>query len=90
MYYPYIIIKILREIMLLNLTVDYYNLQMYLLFRSKPESIDVTIADFDGVLFHLTNPNGEKTKIRVSALLLGVWKAVLSLSSVIIVKQQFI
>lgn len=34
--------------------------------RSKPESIDVTIADFDGVLFHLTNPNGDKTKIRVS------------------------
>jgi len=36
---------------------------------NKPESIDVTIADFDGVLFHLTNPNGEKTKIRVSICL---------------------
>ncbi|KAF2352991.1 Actin-related protein 2/3 complex subunit 2 [Trinorchestia longiramus] len=36
---------------------------------SKPESIDVTIADFDGVLFHLTNPNGDKTKIRISICL---------------------
>lgn len=33
---------------------------------SKPESIDVTVADFDGVLFHISNLNGEKTKIRTS------------------------
>ncbi|GIY79538.1 hypothetical protein CEXT_242851, partial [Caerostris extrusa] len=32
----------------------------------KPESVDVTIADFDGVLFHISNLNGDKTKIRVS------------------------
>ncbi|KAL5281468.1 ARPC2 family protein [Megaselia abdita] len=35
----------------------------------KPESIDVTIADFDGVLFHISNVNGDKTKIRVSIAL---------------------
>ncbi|KAG8199504.1 hypothetical protein JTE90_009351 [Oedothorax gibbosus] len=33
---------------------------------NKPESVDVTVADFDGVLFHISNLNGDKTKIRVS------------------------
>lgn len=33
---------------------------------NKAESVDVTIADFDGVLFHISNINGDKTKIRVS------------------------
>ncbi|XP_064456103.1 actin-related protein 2/3 complex subunit 2-like [Ornithodoros turicata] len=33
---------------------------------NKPEAIDVTIADFDGVLYHISNPNGDKTKIRIS------------------------
>nr|XP_053651740.1 probable actin-related protein 2/3 complex subunit 2 [Cherax quadricarinatus] len=33
---------------------------------NKAESIDVTIADFDSVLYHLSNVNGDKTKIRVS------------------------
>jgi len=28
--------------------------------------VDVTVADFDGVLFHISNLDGEKTKIRVS------------------------
>ncbi|EEB18716.1 arp2/3, putative [Pediculus humanus corporis] len=32
----------------------------------KPESIDITIADFDGVLFHISNVGGDKTKIRTS------------------------
>lgn len=35
-------------------------------FRLKNESIDVTVADFDGVLYHISNLNGDKTKIRVS------------------------
>ena len=33
---------------------------------AKPESVDVTVADFDGVLFHISNLNGDKTKVRVS------------------------
>lgn len=37
-------------------------------FRLKPESIDVKIADFDGVLFHISNINGDKTKVRVCFL----------------------
>jgi len=36
------------------------------LAQAKPESVDVTVADFDGVLFHISNPEGEKTKLRLS------------------------
>jgi actin related protein 2/3 complex subunit 2 len=32
----------------------------------KPESIDITVADFDGVLYHISNPDCDKGKIRVS------------------------
>uniref|UniRef100_A0A1B0FY62 Arp2/3 complex 34 kDa subunit n=1 Tax=Phlebotomus papatasi TaxID=29031 RepID=A0A1B0FY62_PHLPP len=32
----------------------------------RPESIDVKVADFDGVLFHISNVNGDKTKVRTS------------------------
>ena len=35
----------------------------------KPESIDITVADFDGVMFHISNPDGDKGKIRISASL---------------------
>lgn len=34
--------------------------------RQKSESIDVTVADFDGAIFHISNVNGDKTKVRVS------------------------
>lgn len=33
---------------------------------NKPESIDITVADFDGVLYHMSNPDGDKSKIVVS------------------------
>lgn len=33
---------------------------------SKPESIDCTVADFDGVLFHISNVKSDKTKVRTS------------------------
>ncbi|XP_044272832.1 probable actin-related protein 2/3 complex subunit 2 [Tribolium madens] len=32
----------------------------------KNESIDITVSDFDGVLYHISNLNGDKTKIRIS------------------------
>lgn len=36
-------------------------------FKSpKPEGVDVTVADFDGVLFHVSNPPDNKSKIRIS------------------------
>lgn len=41
-------------------------------FSLKPESIDVTVADFDGVLFHISNVNGDKTKVRVSIVSSGM------------------
>jgi len=36
---------------------------------NKPESVNVVAADFDGVLYHIVNPNGEKSKIKVSVVL---------------------
>ncbi|XP_057380602.1 actin-related protein 2/3 complex subunit 2-like [Daphnia carinata] len=33
---------------------------------NKPDSVNVIIADFDGVLFHISNPDSEKSKVRVS------------------------
>lgn len=39
------------------------------LSENKPESIDVTLADFDGVLCHISNPGGDKNKILVSVSL---------------------
>lgn len=36
-----------------------------LCYSHKPESIDIIIADFDGVLFHISNVGGDKTKVRV-------------------------
>lgn len=33
---------------------------------NKPDLVDVTVADFDGVLYHISNPGEDKTKIRVS------------------------
>lgn len=41
-------------------------ISFFLVYSNKPESIDVTIADFDSVLYHLSNINGDRTKIRVS------------------------
>ncbi|XP_011877838.1 PREDICTED: probable actin-related protein 2/3 complex subunit 2 [Vollenhovia emeryi] len=35
----------------------------------KQESTDVVIADFDGVLFHISNLSGDKSKLRISILL---------------------
>lgn len=37
--------------------------------NQKLESVDVTVADFDGVLFHISNYQGDKTKLCVSILL---------------------
>ncbi|CAH0725571.1 unnamed protein product, partial [Brenthis ino] len=57
-----ILLEINNRIIEETLTVKYKNA----LARLKPESIDVTLADFDGVLFHISNVNGDKTKVRVS------------------------
>nr|XP_009688004.1 PREDICTED: actin-related protein 2/3 complex subunit 2 [Struthio camelus australis] len=46
--------------------ISYLPLLFSLLFRNKPEAVEVTFADFDGVLYHISNPNGDKTKVMVS------------------------
>ncbi|OCT63326.1 hypothetical protein XELAEV_18044424mg [Xenopus laevis] len=33
---------------------------------NKPEAVEVTFADFDGVLYHVSNPNGDKAKVLIS------------------------
>lgn len=35
----------------------------------KPDGIDINVADFDGVLFHVSNPDGNKLKLLVSVSL---------------------
>eukprot|EP00745_Piridium_sociabile_P022686 TRINITY_DN35404_c0_g1_i2.p1 TRINITY_DN35404_c0_g1~~TRINITY_DN35404_c0_g1_i2.p1 ORF type:complete len:302 (-),score=83.58 TRINITY_DN35404_c0_g1_i2:264-1169(-) len=35
----------------------------------KPDNVDVTVADFDGVLYHISNPGGNKSQIMVSVSL---------------------
>uniref|UniRef100_A0A6M2DDZ5 Arp2/3 complex 34 kDa subunit n=1 Tax=Xenopsylla cheopis TaxID=163159 RepID=A0A6M2DDZ5_XENCH len=57
-----ILLEINNRIIEDTLTLKYKNA----LAGIKQESVDVTIADFDGVLFHVSNLNGEKSKIRVS------------------------
>ncbi|KAH8249668.1 hypothetical protein KR032_011298 [Drosophila birchii] len=57
-----ILLEINNRIIEETLLVKYRNAQAGL----KPESIDIRIADFDGVLYHLSNVNGDKTKVRIS------------------------
>ncbi|GMR41925.1 hypothetical protein PMAYCL1PPCAC_12120, partial [Pristionchus mayeri] len=33
---------------------------------NKPDNVDVRFADFDGVLYHVSNPDGDRTKLMVS------------------------
>jgi actin related protein 2/3 complex, subunit 2 len=36
---------------------------------NKPDAIDITVADFDGVLYHVSNPGGDRSKVQVSIAL---------------------
>lgn len=57
-----ILLEINNRVVEETLTVKIKNAQAGL----KNETIDVTVADFDGVLYHISNVNGDKSKIRVS------------------------
>ncbi|KAK9708826.1 Arp2/3 complex, 34 kD subunit p34-Arc [Popillia japonica] len=57
-----ILLEINNRVVEETLTVKYRNAQA----GGKSEYIDVTVADFDGVLFHISNINQNKSKIRVS------------------------
>jgi len=43
----------------LNYALDFVD------YRGKHDSTDIRFADFDGVLFHVSNHGGDKTKIKV-------------------------
>ncbi|GJQ79970.1 Arc-p34 [Trypoxylus dichotomus] len=57
-----ILLEINNRVVEETLTLKYRNAQA----GGKSEYIDVTVADFDGVLFHIANVNQNKSKIRVS------------------------
>jgi hypothetical protein len=59
-------------------------------FSQKPESIDVTVADFDGVLFHISNIKGDKTKIRVRKESNSISKCSILISISIIFLDKYI
>jgi len=41
-------------------------IDLYLIyFRAKVDSMDILFADFDGVLFHVSNHGSDKTKVKV-------------------------
>ncbi len=39
---------------------------MFVLLMIDMEPLSVFATDFDGVLYHISNPNGEKSKVMVS------------------------
>ncbi|XP_014680894.1 PREDICTED: actin-related protein 2/3 complex subunit 2-like [Priapulus caudatus] len=58
-----ILLEIQNRIIVDTLTNKFRNVQS----GGKPESVDITIADFDGVMYHISNPSPqERSKIRLS------------------------
>uniref|UniRef100_A0A8W8M7Y9 Arp2/3 complex 34 kDa subunit n=1 Tax=Magallana gigas TaxID=29159 RepID=A0A8W8M7Y9_MAGGI len=57
-----ILLEINNRIVEETLTLKFQNAEA----GNKPDNVDITVADFDGVLYHISNPNDEKSKIRVS------------------------
>jgi actin related protein 2/3 complex subunit 2 len=60
-----ILLEVNNRIVEETLTVKFKNA----LAGQKPESVSVTVADFDGVLYRIANPGSDKTKINVSVSL---------------------
>ncbi|XP_067649765.1 actin-related protein 2/3 complex subunit 2-like [Haliotis asinina] len=57
-----ILLEISNRIVEETLTTKFRNV----LEGGKPDGVDITVADFDGVLYHISNPDGDKSKIMVS------------------------
>ncbi|XP_013388344.1 actin-related protein 2/3 complex subunit 2 isoform X2 [Lingula anatina] len=57
-----ILLEINNRVVEETLTLKFKNA----LSGGKPESVDITVADFDGVIYHISNPDGDKFKVRVS------------------------
>uniref|UniRef100_K1R1E2 Arp2/3 complex 34 kDa subunit n=1 Tax=Magallana gigas TaxID=29159 RepID=K1R1E2_MAGGI len=56
-----ILLEINNRIVEETLTLKFQNAEA----GNKPDNVDITVADFDGVLYHISNPNDEKSKIRL-------------------------
>lgn len=37
-----------------------------MVYRNKPDAVNVTVADFDGVLYNISNPDNDRSKLIVS------------------------
>ncbi|XP_046550897.1 actin-related protein 2/3 complex subunit 2-like [Haliotis rubra] len=57
-----ILLEISNRIVEETLTTKFRNV----LEGGKPDGVDITVADFDGVLYHISNPDGDKSKIMIS------------------------
>jgi len=57
-----ILLEINNKIIEEALTLKFENA----LAGNRPELVDMTVADFDGVLYHVSNPDGDKSKVMVS------------------------
>jgi actin related protein 2/3 complex subunit 2 len=79
-----ILLEINNRILEDTLTVKFKNA----LTGAKPESTDITIADFDGVLFHISNHAGDKTKLKVS-ISLKFYKQLLEHGAEDLLKREY-
>jgi len=43
------------------------------IYSHKPETTELVIADFDGVVYHMSNPSGDRTKLLLS-IALRFWR----------------
>jgi len=46
---------------------------LLIIYSHKPETTELIIADFDGVVYHLSNPSGDRTKLMLS-IALRFWR----------------
>lgn len=51
---------------MLRLLFIFYLLLLH--FRNKPENTNIFISDYAGVLFHISNLEGQKNQLRVSVV----------------------
>jgi len=58
-----ILLEVQNRIIVETLSLKFTNA----LAGNKPDGVDITVADFDGVIYHISNPDqNDKSKIRVS------------------------
>uniref|UniRef100_A0A1I7YCL7 Arp2/3 complex 34 kDa subunit n=1 Tax=Steinernema glaseri TaxID=37863 RepID=A0A1I7YCL7_9BILA len=55
---------------------------------NKPDVVDMRIADFDGVIYHISNPDGDRTKIMILAAVPKIYRAGTKSEVMIILEQN--